>query len=411
MMFSTSQRRRGNIMVLTAVLMVPLLGLLAFAIDLGYIMNARTELQRTADACALAAARVLPDQADAVTVAQSFAQQNYANVGPDLDASNVEFGFWDRDHVQFIVPPPSGMQPNAVRVTLERTAGTGNPLGMFFARVLGADTADTAASATATYDRALCGPFVGIESLSIPGNPQTDSYDSEKGLYGSSNPGHQGSICSDGPISVEGTAFVRGHARAGKGHGVTQTGTTEISRSKGSRLKPLVMPPVDASDAAVNNDNDQVPLILTGNDLVSPVDADGNFLLDGGKTITLPEGTYYFNDFTLAGNAVLNTTGKVVIYLTGDLYRGGLVLVTNSSKLASNLQILMTGGTAEVTSQSDFYGVIYAPNTPVSLAGGSDVFGAIVGKTLLVTGDGTGHYDESLELEGLEFPTRTSLVD
>ena len=411
MMFSNCKNRRGSVLILTAVLMVALFGLLAFAIDLGYILNVRTELQRTADACALAAARVLPDEGSALTVAQSFAQQNYGKAGPDLDASNVEFGFWDREHVQFISPPPAGMQANAVRVRLARTEASGNPLGLFFARVLGTNEANTSASATAMYDRALCGPFVGIESLSIPGNPQTDSYDSEKGLYGFSSPGHRGSICSDGPITVEGAAAVRGHARAGKGHSVTQTGGSTISRSKGSRLKPLSMPPVDASAAALDNDNDQVPTITNGNETVSLIDSDGNFLLDGNKSIELPPGTYYFNDFRLEGQATFTTSGKTVIYVTGDLYRGGGTLVTNSSQLASNLQIQMTGGTAEVTSQNDFYGVLYAPNTPVLIAGGADYFGAIVGKTLTVTGDGTGHYDESLELEGLEFPKRTTLVD
>ena len=175
MMFSTCRNRRGGVLILAAVLMVAVFGMLAFAIDLGYILNVRTELQRTADACALAAARVLPDEADALAVAQSFAQKNYGKAGPDLEASDVEFGYWDRDHVQFITPPPAGMQANAVRVTLNRNEAAGNPLGLFFARVLGTDTGNTTASATAMYDRALCGPFVGIDWLTIPGNPQTNS--------------------------------------------------------------------------------------------------------------------------------------------------------------------------------------------------------------------------------------------
>ena len=49
-------RRRGNVILLTAVLMVIMMAFLAFAIDLGYLYNVRTEMQRTADAAAIAGA-------------------------------------------------------------------------------------------------------------------------------------------------------------------------------------------------------------------------------------------------------------------------------------------------------------------------------------------------------------------
>lgn len=71
----------------------------------------------------------------------------------------------------------------------------------------------------------------------------------------------------------------------------------------------------------------------------------------------------------------------------------------------------MTGGTAAVTSNNDFYGVIYAPNTAVTIDGDSDIYGAVVGKTLTITGTGSGHYDEALHIENVELPTRTALVD
>src|SRR4051812_48501139 len=57
----TKSRRRGNVLVLTAFLMTGMIALLAFAIDLGYAYSARTELQRTADAAAIAAAWDLID--------------------------------------------------------------------------------------------------------------------------------------------------------------------------------------------------------------------------------------------------------------------------------------------------------------------------------------------------------------
>jgi Flp pilus assembly protein TadG len=397
--------------VLTTILMVVLLAVVAFAVDLGYILHARTELQRTADACALAAARRLPDQAEAEAAARRVAEENLGSSGTDLDLSGIEFGYWDRDEATFTSPPPYGWSPNAVRVTLDKSGSRGNPLDLFFARVLGTSTADLSASATALYDRWLCGPFVGILWLSVPGTPNTDSYDSREGSYHWSLARDRGSICSDGPIHIDGTALIRGDARAGKGYHVIMTGNTEVTGSIGSRLKPLNLPYVDASQAAVENDNGQVPLIPEGNSWKSPIDAAGNFVLDGNRSIELPPGTYYFHDFILTGHARFDVSGHVTIYVTGDFERAGTTIVNNNTQKPANLTILMTGGRADVTSGNDFHGVIYAPNTEVTIDGSADLYGAVVGRTLTITGSGAGHYDESLDLETVRFPKRTALVD
>jgi uncharacterized membrane protein len=55
-------RRRGVILLLTLFLVVALIALTALALDLGYVMLAQNELQRTADATAMAAAWNLLDE-------------------------------------------------------------------------------------------------------------------------------------------------------------------------------------------------------------------------------------------------------------------------------------------------------------------------------------------------------------
>src|SRR5262244_3636552 len=54
-------RRRGAVIPLFAILLVPLLAMLAFSIDIGYIALVRTDLQTAADAAALAGAEKLQD--------------------------------------------------------------------------------------------------------------------------------------------------------------------------------------------------------------------------------------------------------------------------------------------------------------------------------------------------------------
>src|SRR5260370_40779784 len=56
---SCDTRRRGAIAPLCALLLVPLLAMLAFAIDTGYMCLTETELQNAADAAALAGANAL----------------------------------------------------------------------------------------------------------------------------------------------------------------------------------------------------------------------------------------------------------------------------------------------------------------------------------------------------------------
>ena len=43
-------RRRGNILALTAILMIVLIAFVALAVDVGYLYTVRNELQRSADA-------------------------------------------------------------------------------------------------------------------------------------------------------------------------------------------------------------------------------------------------------------------------------------------------------------------------------------------------------------------------
>ena len=414
--------RRGNVLVLTALLMVALFGVLAFAVDTGWVLHTRTELQRTADACALAAAARLPDSSEATLVAHAVAAENGWSSGvqigegdemhgSDLDPLDVEYGLWDRDTATFTTPTPSGRSTNAVRVTLRRTEATKNPLGLFFGRVIGTSQADVSASATAWYDRGVCGPFVGIDWLDVRGDATTNSFDSAEGPYSPGAARDRGTICSDGPIDVLGNPIVRGDALAGKGDAVNVNGAAVVTGHLGNRVTPLSLPPVDASEAAATNDNDDAPQVWQGQSWRDAIQPNGDFRLNAGEVYDLPPGTYYLRNVTLNGSSTLNIHGPTTIYVTGKLLRAGTSDVNNNTQLASNLQILSTGGTIDVSSNTPFYGVIYAPESRVTIDGDADLFGAVVGKTLKVIGNSAAHYDESLDLEHLEVPPRTMLVD
>ncbi len=159
-------RRRGAAAVLFAVSLTMLMGFMALAVDVGVIYNTRAELQRAADAAALAAAAELGNQGDDPLARARAAAQHYANLnvvlgeGVGLDpATDVMFGTAsiNPDTNKYIFTPTE-VKPNAIRVRLRRTQSSPTgPMPLFFARALGFNTADVSAQATAVLTpRDIC---------------------------------------------------------------------------------------------------------------------------------------------------------------------------------------------------------------------------------------------------------------
>lgn len=137
--------QRGVTIVLVALALVALMGVTALAIDIGMLLTARTEAQRTADAAAHAGAVEWlmsgGDEGATRSTAQAVAAINpIIGAPPDVADGDVEFL----------------TNPDRVRVTVWRTEDRGNPVSTYFARVLGVDDADVAAVAAAAITNS-CG--------------------------------------------------------------------------------------------------------------------------------------------------------------------------------------------------------------------------------------------------------------
>jgi Mg-chelatase subunit ChlD len=124
-------------------MIVVLLGICAFAIDLGYIANTNTELQRAVDAGALAGVGVLPDgQAATVPVVRDIVKANITGSRQIRDDEmTIETGHWSGS--SFVA---SNERPSAIRVTVERL---NQPL--FFAKIFNQHNFDLRAQAIAQY--------------------------------------------------------------------------------------------------------------------------------------------------------------------------------------------------------------------------------------------------------------------
>ena len=139
--------------------MIALIGVASLAFDTGYMYKTRNELQNIADATALAAARSLgdvytmhnayidsTDRPGILLTAQDVAQKNRAGGKSPIaiSSADLEFGIWNG--IAFTV---DRVQPNAIRATIRRDGVANGPVGTFFGRVLGVNTVDLSAKATA----------------------------------------------------------------------------------------------------------------------------------------------------------------------------------------------------------------------------------------------------------------------
>jgi hypothetical protein len=152
--------------------MVVMMGLLAFAVDLGYLYVARDQLQRSADAAALAGAWELIDENapagnscpwETEVAARNVAGQ-YAGLNrvfqrcPGLSQDDVQVGYLADPWDPASTVAPAYLNPaNAVQVRVRRTADQNGEVPLFFARALGLERAAVQAEATAVLLKNVVG--------------------------------------------------------------------------------------------------------------------------------------------------------------------------------------------------------------------------------------------------------------
>jgi hypothetical protein len=236
-------------------------------------------------------------------------------------------------------------------------------------------------------------------TVSINGNAFTDSYDSRVSAYdASTNRGANGDVSSDAiaaqTVSLIGTnSMVNGNVLVGPGGDPTtgiSAGTGQITGSRGAETaswNPLLAP---------------IPSGVTNLGAVS---------LSGNNVLTLSEGTYWYSSLSITGNAQLVTTGKVTIYVTGDINIAG----NGFAAAANRPPNLLVYGTRDPTNSANtctsvsiggngnIYAAIHAPLAAVTVQGNGEIFGAVTGNTVRLVGGGERggfHYDIALGQAG-----------
>jgi Flp pilus assembly protein TadG len=151
--------RPGNTIIVVAVLLVVLVGMVAFAVDVGRVAHARTGLQATADAGVLAGIakvqsgiRATQDFAAGKAEVNKFVGGGSANLpGLTVNDSDIVFGYYDPTAApgNRFSTNLNNREANAAQVTLRRDGSTNPRLSLSFSSLLGKSDSDVRARATA----------------------------------------------------------------------------------------------------------------------------------------------------------------------------------------------------------------------------------------------------------------------
>lgn len=124
------RRQRGNIALLTALMITMLIAFVALSFDVGNMYRVKNETQVALDAAALAGAMAFGSgNANVQAAAVAKANQHFANTGNlTLTTGDVSLGVWDNVSSVFLSAVPAGGSPNryisAVQVTYGQSVST-----------------------------------------------------------------------------------------------------------------------------------------------------------------------------------------------------------------------------------------------------------------------------------------------
>ncbi len=150
-------RRRAAVVVVVVIGLVAMLGFAVLTVDVGYLYNVRSDLQRTVDAAALAGASALSiSPSEGINRAVACAALNNAGGIPvGLEGADVQLGSWDSIGQTFTPLTGEAIQfADACRVTASLSSAEGNAVPLFFSGVFGRSSTDISASATAQFGTA-----------------------------------------------------------------------------------------------------------------------------------------------------------------------------------------------------------------------------------------------------------------
>ncbi|MGA9754282.1 MAG: TadG family pilus assembly protein [Desulfobaccales bacterium] len=366
----------GAMSLMIAFILVVLLALAALAVDYGYMSMVQGELQKAADAGALAGASALgsannPAWSSGTAQATSLVQQNNA-AGQLLADCQVDYGYWSKvSHIlQASTITPQQTDVPAIQVTIVKSSGkNGGPVQLLFAPIFGVNTFDLSARAVAMLKPAANWSILetgnGNVTLNSNINVNRDVGDNGSGWF-----------TMNSNVTVQGKVYLNTKTGLTNNGGVAQGGIEQDAGSNGILAQAVQ----DAQTAysqltGLANNFGSYPNInsnttIIGTNTVNVVDVT-NLLLNSNKTLTLSGTSSMSFVVMVSGTFILNSNSNVI--LSGGLTPGNVTFVDTG-----------TGGVI-INSNCTMNGSILSPNSSVTLNSNAALNGALVsGKDIIL---------------------------
>jgi hypothetical protein len=224
---------------------------------------------------------------------------------------------------------------------------------------------------TATFSLFYRG-LVGVGSINMNSGAAVDSYSSSTRWFGSA-----GDVFTNGTLNMSSYSKVKGSANACSiklSSGATITGQRNICSSTTSFLQ-IILPTL-------------IPNI-------------GDLSLNRRSTTLTGPGSFQVASVNLVNNSKLfvdNSAGPVTLYVTGGINIEDGSDITIADPNPEKFALYVVGSApVSISEDSTFYGVVYAPNSSVSLSGAGEFFGAFVGNSVTLTTGARAHYYSALK--------------
>lgn len=351
-------------------------GILAFSVDLGLRTLVREEMERTADASALAACEEIAIKGRNVSmadiqaeVAQRLAQnESTLQLNKPATLQSLRVGKWNT--VDRTFKETALADADSVQVTLDRSPSAGNGVPTMMLRAFGVDAFSMNVTAIARLEQPPRYALVGLDSFKARGLLSVDGYPSVG----------NGSIASNGDVTLNllgliGVTWIDGHVATGGSVRLPAIAAlTQIRDGTQALEEPLSLPPVSSKAATSVNNNGQIAALI---------DANGSLNVVGVAVI--PAGTYCVKDFNVLLGALVKFQGKVTIFVTGNVNVVGTVLVLSGDPADLKIRVCGSGSVtlaAGITFAADFY----APQSDVVIAAGVFYHGRLIGKSIDILG-------------------------